>query len=269
MPHPGAFARRAADWYILFADRADPLAGGSPCGRRHIGDVEESKRIAANAAVERYVESGMVLGLGSGTTSAQAVKRIGELLSGGELQGVRGIPTSERTATLARELGIPLVTLAEARPHLTIDGADEIAPNLDLIKGRGGALLREKVVAFSSYGGLVVIADGTKPVETLGSTGPLPVEVEPFGWESTLEALSSLGCEPELRADRTDDRRPFVTDGGHYTADCAFESIPDPAALQAEIKAIPGALETGLFVGLARAAVVAPLGATAEVTEAW
>jgi ribose 5-phosphate isomerase A len=245
------------------------LAGGA------IGDAEELKRIAAYAAVDRYVESGMVLGLGSGTTSAHVVNRIGELLAGGELREVRGIPTSERTAALARELGIPLLALAEARPQLTIDGADEIAPNLDLIKGRGGALLREKIVASASETGLVVVADATKPVEVLGSAGPLPVEVEPFGWESTLVALSSLGCEPTLRADRRDGRRPFVTDGGHYTADCAFDEIPDPHALQAEIKGIPGALETGLFVGLARAAVVArgggaPGGAEsgAEIMEA-
>ena len=233
-----------------------------------IGDVEELKRIAAYAAVDRYVEGGMVVGLGSGTTSAHVVRRLGELLSGGELSDVRGIPTSERTAALAREVGVPLLALSEARPRLTIDGADEISPDLGVLKGRGGALLREKIVAAASERGLVVVADGSKPVEVLGSTGPLPVEVEPFGWETTLEALSSLGCEPVLRADPADPRQPYVTDGGHYTADCAFGEIPDPAGLEAEIKSIPGALETGLFVGLARAAVVARDGAGVEVTEA-
>ena len=230
-------------------------------------DAEGSKRDAAYAAVDRYVESGTIVGLGSGTTSAFVVARIGELLAGGELRDVRGIPTSERTAVLAREVGIPLTALSAALPLLTIDGADEIGPDLTLIKGRGGALLREKIVAAASARGLVVVADGSKPVEVLGE-GPLPVEVEPYGWGTTLEALASLGCEPELRMDREDPNHPFVTDGGHYTADCRFPGIPDPASLEVEIKRIPGALECGLFVGLARAAVVAREGGV-ETTEAW
>jgi ribose 5-phosphate isomerase A len=230
------------------------------------GDVEGLKRDAAHAAVDRYVESGMTVGLGSGTTAAFVVGRVGELLASGELRDVRGIPSSERTAALAREIGIPLVALSDARPALTIDGADEIGPNLALIKGRGGALLREKIVASSSENGLVVVADGSKPVEMLGK-GPLPVEVDPFGWEATLEALASLGCEPMLRMDRADPHHPFVTDGGHYTVDCIFPEIPDPASLEVEIKRIPGALECGLFVGLVRAAVVAR-GGGVEVAEA-
>ena len=230
------------------------------------GDVEGLKRDAAHAAVDRYVESGMTVGLGSGTTAAFVVGRVGELLASGELRDVRGIPSSERTAALAREIGIPLVALSDARPALTIDGADEIGPNLALIKGRGGALLREKIVASSSENGLVVVADGSKPVEMLGK-GSLPVEVEPFGWEATLEALASLGCEPMLRMDRADPHHPFVTDGGHYTVDCIFPEIPDPASLEVEIKRIPGALERGLFVGLVRAAVVAR-GGGVEVAEA-
>ena len=224
-----------------------------------VGDVEELKRDAAFAAVDRYAESGMILGLGSGSTVAFAVERLGELLASGELEDVRGIPTSERTAALAREVGVPLLSLAEARPRLTIDGADEIGPNLALIKGRGGALLREKIIAASSEGGLVVVADATKPVHVLGE-GPLTVEVEPFGWETTLETLASLGCEPVLRMDRADPNHPFVTDGGHYTVDCLFPEIPNPASLETEIKRIPGALECGLFVGLTRAAVVAREG---------
>ncbi len=230
------------------------------------GDVEGLKRDAAYAAVDRYVESGMTVGLGSGTTAAFVVGRIGELLASGELRDVRGIPTSQRTAALAREMGVPLVALSETRPALTIDGADEIGPDLALIKGRGGALLREKIVASSSENGLVVVADGSKPVEMLGK-GPLPVEVDPFGWEATLEALASLGCEPMLRMDRADPHHPFVTDGGHYTVDCLFPEIPDPASLEVEIKRIPGALECGLFVGLVRATVVAR-GGGVEVAEA-
>ena len=221
-----------------------------------MGDVEGLKRDAAFAAVDRYVESGMTVGLGSGTTAAFVVARMGELISAGALREVRGVPTSERTAALAREVGVPLATLAEARPVLTLDGADEIGPDLAVIKGLGGALLREKIVAAASERGLVIVADGSKPVDALG-VGPLPVEVEPYGWSRTLEALAALGCEPELRLDRTDPQRPFVTDGGHYTADCLFPRIPDPASLEADIKRIPGALECGLFVGLVRAAVVA------------
>ncbi len=227
--------------------------------------MEDPKRTAAERAVTEYVESGMVLGLGTGSTVSFAIHRIGELIIDGGLKDVRGIPTSARTAALASEVGIPLLTLSEARPRFTIDGADEVGPGLDLVKGRGGALLREKIVAKASDA-LVVVVDESKLVESLGA-GPLPVEVEPFGWEATLEALSSLGCEPELRMDPADKERPYVTDGGHYTADCQFGSIPDPAALDGEIKSIPGALECGLFVALASAVVVGREGGT-EVIEA-
>ncbi len=214
--------------------------------------AEEYKRAAASTAVERYVESSMTVGLGTGSTAFWVVRKISESLSTGELEGVRGIPTSQRTADQAQEEGIPLVSLSEARPDLTIDGTDEVSPELNLIKGLGGALLREKIVA-ASGDGLIVVADESKLVDTLGR-GPLPVEVEPFGWEATVEALSALECEPTLRMDGPE---PFVTDGGHLTVDCVFTSIPEPAALEEEIKRIPGALETGLFVGLCRAAVIA------------
>ena len=220
-------------------------------------DAEGQKRAAADAAVERFVRSGATIGLGSGTTSAFVVRRIGELLDAGELRDVRGIPTSEGTATLAREVGIPIVSLAEARPTRTLDGADEIGPGLTAVKGLGGALLREKIVAASSTTGLVLVADASKTVDALGTRAPVPVEVDPFGWQATLESLADLGCQPRLRTDAADPERPFVTDGGHYTADCAFDGIGDPAALEAAIRAIPGALECGLFVGLALAAVVA------------
>ena len=224
------------------------------------------KREAAHAAVKRYVQSGMVVGLGTGSTATFAVRRIGELVASGELRDIRGVPTSAKTTALANELGIPLATLSEARPRFTIDGADEISPELALVKGRGGALLREKIVAASSEEGLIVVADSSKLVDALGE-GPLPVEIDSFGWETTLEALASLGCEPELRMDWTDPGRPFVTDGGHYTADCTFEKIADPASLEVQIKDIPGALESGLFVGLARAAAVAGENGT-QVIEA-
>ena len=230
------------------------------------GPAEGAKRDAAYAAAERYVESGMVVGLGTGSTASFAVRRIGELMAAGELREVRGVPTSARTAALANEVGIPLATLSDTRPRFTIDGADEISPDLALIKGRGGALLREKIVASASEEGLIVVADSGKLVGSLGA-GPLPVEIDTFGWEATLEALAAVGCEPELRMDGADSARPYVTDGGHYTADCAFDSILDPASLEVEIKCIPGALECGLFVGLARTAVVAGDNGV-EVTEA-
>jgi len=218
-------------------------------------DFEALKRQAAARALER-VRPGMRLGLGTGSTATFAVQRIGELVASGELRDLKGVPTSAKTTALANELGIPLATLSEASPRLTIDGTDEVSPDLALIKGRGGALLREKIVASSSEEGLIVVADSTKQVDTLGS-GPLPVEIDTFGWEVTLEALASLGCEPQLRMDWTDPDRPFVTDGGHYTADCKFDEISDPASLEVEIKRIPGALECGLFVGLAQAAIIA------------
>ena len=217
--------------------------------------MEDPKRVVAHEAVERYVEAGMVLGLGTGTTAYWVVRRVGELLAAGELRGVRGIPTSERTVALAKEFGVPLLTLSEARPDLTLDGADEVSRDLDVLKGRGGALLREKIVAASSRDGLVIVAEDSKLVESVGK-GPVPVEVEPFGWEATLEALASLGCDATLRTEDSDPRRPFVTDGGHYTVDCLFDAIPEPDALQTEMKHIPGAIETGLFLGIAHAAVV-------------
>ncbi len=212
------------------------------------------KRAAAGRAVDSYVQSGMVLGLGTGSTAAWVVSRLGELLASGELTGVRGIPTSQRTVELAVEAGVPLVGLEEARPELTMDGADEIDPSLALIKGRGGALLREKIVA-AAGGGLVVVADSSKQVVSLGE-GALPVEIEPFGWQATLDSLAALGCEPRLRMRPGGTTEPQPTDGGHYTADCFFGEISDPAALESEIRRIPGAIESGLFVGLSIAAVV-------------
>ncbi len=230
--------------------------------------MEELKRAAAERAVAEYVKSGMVLGLGTGSTAAFVVRRVGELISRGELEDVRGVATSKQTADLAEEVGVPLVTLAEVRPEITIDGADEIGPAFALIRGGGGSLLGENIVAHATEpgGGLIVVADGSKLVASLGEH-PLPIEVEPFGWKATLRDMASLGCEPELRMAGKERENPFVTDGGHYTADCRFASIPDPAGLEREVKSIPGALECGLFVGLARAAVVSRPEGT-EVIEA-
>lgn len=216
---------------------------------------EEQKRAAAEAAVEECVSDGMLVGLGTGSTAAYAVRRVGELIAAGELRSVRGVATSRATEELADEAGIPLEEVGDGAPDVVIDGADEISPSLDLIKGLGGALLREKIVAFSGHPqpALVVIADDSKLVDALGG-GLLPVEVEPFGWRATRRALEALGCEAVPRAEKG---QHLYTDGGNLTLDCHFGSVYDPSALDAEIKSIPGALETGLFAGVVRTAFVA------------
>ena len=213
---------------------------------------DDLKRAAAERAVEEHVESGMVVGLGTGSTAAFAVRKIGELLAQGTLNNVRGVPTSARTAALAREVGIPVVTLAEARPVLTIDGADEIAPDLSLIKGLGGALLREKIVAQNSRS-LVIIADAGKSVPKLGTKAMLPVEVVPFAHEVQEAFLRSLGATPALR--RAGDA-PFQTDNGNYIYDCRFDGIDDPRKLDVALRGRAGVVETGLFIGMASVALV-------------
>jgi ribose 5-phosphate isomerase A len=209
---------------------------------------DEAKEVAAKAAA-RLVQDGMVVGLGTGTTAKFAV----DALAARMRDGLRflGIPTSEATAKQARELGIPLTTLDQhPQIDLTIDGADEIDPRtLNVIKGRGGALLREKIVAASSRE-LVIIADDTKLVEQLGSKMPVPVEVIPFGWQSTQRRLEALGCKAALR-------EGFTTDGGHYILDCAFGPIADVVSLATSIDSIVGVVEHGLFLGMATQAFVA------------
>lgn len=207
-------------------------------------DQNALKQQAAEAAVA-FVEDGMVLGLGTGSTAALAVALLGERVR----QGLRvvGIPTSERTRAQAESLGIPLTTLAE-RPaiDLTIDGADEVCiGTLDLIKGLGGALLREKIVAAVSRQ-MIVVVDETKLVHSLGGVR-LPVEVVAFGWGSTAVRIHALGIDATLRQV---DGAPYVTDGGNIILDCLL-AIPDPASLAAQLKAITGVVETGLFIGMA------------------
>lgn len=219
-------------------------------------DVEELKRRAAYYAVDTFVKDGMRLGLGSGSTVKYALERLGSLLQTGKLRDVAGVPTSEHTADLARQLGIPLISLEDVPVlDLCIDGADEIAPNLNLIKGLGGALLREKIVACASRQ-MIVIADERKLVERLGTRAPLPVEVIPFGWNIHAEWLADLGCRPALR--RAADGTPFVTDQGNYIYDCAFpDGIFSPDDLATRLNARPGIVEHGLFLGYASLAVVA------------
>jgi ribose 5-phosphate isomerase A len=214
---------------------------------------EAQKRAAAEAAVA-LVRDGMVVGLGTGSTAAFAIDALARRVS----QGLRilGIPTSARSAAQARDGGIPLTTFAEHRRiALTIDGADEIAAgSLDLIKGLGGALLREKIVA-SASDRLVIVADAAKLVEQLGASGPVPVEVVPFGWETTAERLAALGGNPVLR--QGDDGQPFRTDGDNLILDCGFGIIADAAALEQRLSGVVGVVETGLFIGMADMALVA------------
>lgn len=208
------------------------------------------KREAGIEAV-RYVQPGMVLGLGTGSTARYAVLEIGRKLREGELGDIRGVPTSEATARLAAEQGIPLMELDEYGVDLAIDGADEIAPDLSLIKGLGGALLREKIVEVAARQ-FIVIADSSKLVPQLGR-GVVPVELIPFGHKSTLRHLRELG-DPVLRLK---EGQPYYSDGGNLIADTFFGPIADPGALQEKLKRIPGVVETGLFVGMASLAVVA------------
>jgi len=215
-------------------------------------DRDAQKRTAAEAAAA-LVEDGMIVGLGTGSTARFAIDTLIARVRDG--LRIRAIPTSERSAAQAREGGIPLTTFAEHRRlDLTIDGADEIqAGTLNLIKGLGGALLREKIVAAASER-LVIVADGRKLVERLGQTAVVPVEVVPFGWETTRERLRLLGTDPQPRRDAAG--QLFCTDGGNRILDCKFASIADPAALEQAIGRIVGVVEVGLFIGMAELALV-------------
>jgi ribose 5-phosphate isomerase A len=218
---------------------------------------EAQKRAAAARALE-YVRPGMRLGLGTGSTAKHFVELLGERVRDG--LRVIGVPTSDTTRRDAERLGVPLSTLDETPElDLTVDGADEVGPDLILIKGGGGALLREKIVATASAS-MVVIADESKWVATLGRF-PLPVEVEPFGLESTRRAIEAVfadvGSPAAATLRRTKDGHAFVTDGGHWILDGALQLIADPRALAARLTAIPGVIEHGLFIGLATAVILA------------
>jgi ribose 5-phosphate isomerase A len=220
--------------------------------------AEELKRAAAVRAA-RWIADGMAVGLGTGSTVRYLLEEIAAQRSRGVWGSIVGIPTSRATESRARELGIPLATLAE-RPELdlTIDGADEVDPELNLVKGLGGALLREKIVASVSRR-LVIVVDASKCVDRLGTRAPLPVEVDPFGAAAQERFLAGLGGEPSLR--RGPDGEAFVTDGGNLILDCRFaDGIPDPAGLERRLDGRPGVLENGLFLGMASAVVVAAAG---------
>ena len=219
-----------------------------------MSDLDRLKAEAGAAAVDRFVRSGMRLGLGTGSTAAKMLEALGERLASGALADVAGVPTSAATAVRCGELGIPLLTLEEAGElDLVIDGADEIDPRLDLIKGLGGAHLREKVVAAAARE-MVVVADETKVVARLGERAPLPVEVITFAVPVADRLLRGLGWQPELRVDAG---RPFVTDEGNRILHCRREEWADPAALAADVSQVPGVVAHGFFLGFASAAVVA------------
>ncbi|KAG1668274.1 Ribose-5-phosphate isomerase A [Nymphon striatum] len=219
---------------------------------------QQAMKIEAARAALGYVEDGMRLGIGTGSTAEEFVKLLAEKVADG--LKIIGVPTSERTAKLCLELGVPLSTLDETPAlDLTIDGSDEVDASLGLIKGGGGALLREKIVAFASQK-MIVIADKTKVVETLGAFA-LPIEVNPFGLEATKIAIEntvqSLGLKGPLNIRLNRDGTEFVTDGGHYIIDASLSHILDSQALSDALHAIPGVVEHGLFLGLADLAIIA------------
>ena len=208
------------------------------------------KKSAAEKAIE-YVEDEMTVGLGTGSTVRYALEKLGQMIKDG--LKIEGIPTSLRTKKLATEYGIPLIDLDEhAEIDLTIDGADEVDSDLNLIKGGGGALTREKIIAYHSKK-VIIVVDDTKIVKGLGCDFFLPVEVTKFGWGATKKTLESLGCTSELR---TIVGEVYITDNQNYIIDCDFGKIDDPKQLEKEINSIPGVVENGLFIDLVDEVIV-------------
>jgi ribose 5-phosphate isomerase A len=212
--------------------------------------------------VMKYIGEGSGVGLGSGRASIAFIRALGERVKTGSLRGIRCVPTSESTARLARELGLPLVELDEKPLDITVDGADEVDPNLDCVKGWGGALVRERIVAVASKRQILLVGSD-KLVPALGTKGKLPVEVNPFAVGFVSARLVSLGLKPEVRKDGN---RTFITDNGNVTVDCGTGPIADPRALERAIRAIPGVIDTGLFLGTADTIIVAEGGQIRELT---
>lgn len=218
-------------------------------------NADELKRVVGVRAAE-YIEDGMVVGLGTGSTVRYLLEAIVARRARGELQRIVGIPTSEATQRIAESTGIPLTDLERnPRVDLALDGADEFDPSVDLIKGLGGALLREKLVA-TAAADFVVLVDESKRVSRLGEKAPLPVEIAEFGYGIQMPFLRDLGCEPTLRLGA--DRTPFRTDGGNLVIDCRFPAgIADAPGLAAVLDGRPGIFEHGLFLGMARSVIIA------------
>ena len=220
-------------------------------------DTSRLKEQAAHRAVE-FVQSGMIVGLGHGSTALFAVNRIAELIRSGALQNIRGVPCSRKVFEDARRLGIPITTLnRNSVIDLTIDGADEVDEHLNLIKGGGGALLREKIVAQASLCEIIIL-DESKMSQVLGTRCAVPIEVAPFGWKAHIFPLEKLGAEVKPR--RKSDGKLFKTDQGNIILDANFGPIGDPAKLAADIKARAGVLEHGLFIRIATDVIVAGKG---------
>ena len=216
-------------------------------------DIQALKQQAGEYAAQ-FVESGMIIGLGTGSTAIFATRRIASRIHDGQLRDILAIPTSRATEQAAIELGIPLTSLAEhGRIDIAIDGADEVDPAFNLIKGGGGALLREKIVA-QATDRLIIVVDESKLVERLGTGWALPIEVIPFGWQSQSAYLRGLGGMPKLRMAGEGE---FRTDQGNIILDCDFGPMADAAGLAGEIRARAGIVEHGLFVGMTRDVVVA------------
>lgn len=224
--------------------------------------AEAQKRAAARAAVD-LVTDGMTVGLGTGSTAAHLLELLAARLAAGELRGVRGVPTSLATEEAARRLGIPLTELSERGVDLAIDGCDEVDDAVRAIKGLGGALAREKIVAASARS-FVLIADASKRVARLTERVPVPVEVLPFGWRRTRAVLAQLGCEPALRVAGGE---PVRTDNGNYLLDCRCEPHLDLASWALEVAAVPGVVEHGLFLHEAERALIAGPGGELVVLE--
>lgn len=213
---------------------------------------DEMKRAVAEKAVDEYVKNGMTVGLGTGSTAYYAIRRLGERVKEEGLN-ITCTATSVRSEELAKEFGLTVLDVDDvASIDVTIDGADEVDPNMQLIKGLGGALIREKIVAAASQSE-VIIVDETKLVDQLGVECPLPVEVLRFGHGKTKYALELQGCKATLRMD---DQSPFLTDNGNYIYDCKFESIKNPFFLESRINVIPGTVDNGLFLNTATTVLV-------------
>lgn len=218
-----------------------------------LSESDVMKKAAAEKAADEYIKDGMTVGLGTGSTAFFAIKRIGERVTEEKLS-LSCVSTSEKSAQLGRSFGLNVVPFEGTGPiDVTIDGADEIDPRLQLIKGLGGALLMEKIIAAATETE-VIIADSSKLVDVLGTTSPLPVEVLRFGYERTKYALEKQGCKATLR---TKDSEIFITDGGNYIYDCDFGPIERPFFLESRLNIIPGVIENGLFLNTASVAIVA------------
>lgn len=222
-------------------------------------DKEQFKQMAAEKAVEE-IQPGAIVGLGTGSTVYYVLLALGKKIRDG--LDITGIATSKQTEMISADQGIPLSTLAEHPViDLTIDGADEIDPSLNLIKGGGGALVREKIIAYASKR-LVIVADESKLVSVLGTTFALPVEVLQFGWEATQTAINNICGKSTMRYS---DEKPFLSDNGNYILDCRFDTIRQPAQIELQLNNLPGVVENGLFVSRADKAIIG----TASGVEIW